>query len=205
VNVQGRNLGPFVVPMISNAVTLTLGADGSLRDARLSASSTSDTADSLVLAAVRRAGAANAFPRVESRSVHADTITADLVVSIAEPAPGDQVVALGRLDAPAWPSVSGAQLTDLPSLPTDLLRVLMARDPGADTSALEFVVSDQGVALPATLRVGYSGAGQFFATDRERRSALREFRFTAGRIAGCRVPEFVRYNTLQGTSPRMGP
>ncbi len=196
VSVQGRNVGPFVVPMISTAVTLTLGTDGSLRDVRLTDSSTSQPTDSLVLAAVRRAAAADAFPRLEGTSVHRDSVTAELVVSIAEPAPGDQAVDLGWLDAPAWPSVSAPRLANTPSLPADLLRHLLVGGPPPD---IEFVVSDRGEALPATARLEYSDAGQLFAHDRERYtrrlvSMLSEFRYDAGRIAACHVPEFVRYN-----------
>jgi hypothetical protein len=197
VEVQGRNIGPFVVPMISTADSLTLGADGSLRGVRLTASSTSRTGDSLVLAAVQRAAGAHAFPRLEGKSDDRDSVSAELIVSIAEPAPGDQVVALGRLDAPAWPSVSGVQPVEIPSLPAALLQGFSKPGPAGDTAALEFVVNDRGQALPATARLEYPGGYPRFADKRERYarrlvSVLGKFRYEAGRIAGCRVPEFTR-------------
>ena len=197
VSVPGRNVGPLVVPMISTVVTLTLGTDGSLRDVRLTASSTSQTTDSLVLAAVRRAAAADAFPRFEGIGNHRDSVTARLVVSIVEPAPGEQVVALGRLNAPAWSSLSGVRQAKETSISADLVRRFLLGHWRADTAVLEFVVGDTGQALPTTAHLEHSGVRPLLAADRERYarrvvSMLSKFRYDAGRIAGCRVPEFVR-------------
>ena len=203
VKVQGRNVGPFVVPMISTVVTLTLGADGSLKDARLTASSTSHAGDSLVLAAVRRAAGTDAFPRLEGTTHHVDTVTVELAVSMAEPAPGDQAVALGWLNAPAWRSASAAHLAEMPSPSRDWLGQLGTGGLLADTAALEFVVSDRGKALPATARLDYSVASPLSGDDpklyaRRLVSLLREFSFDAGRIAGCRVPEFIGRDSATG-------
>jgi Carboxypeptidase regulatory-like domain len=193
VTVKGHDTGPFVVPMMSTVVRMTLGADGSLRSAAIAASSASGVADTAVLTAVRRAVIGHPWSRIASGVRGAAGTTLDLVVSMGEPPPGDQTTIVRRLDAPTWPSRGTAQMEYQPSLSGELSE----GDPLADPVALEFVVNEHGRPLPWTARPDYARSttrrgGETALVVRRLIQSLPGFRFNEAYVSGCAVPEFIR-------------
>ncbi len=195
VRVEGQNTGPFVAPMMSTVVAITAGADGTLRNVELVASSASHEADSLVLSAVQRAAATHDFPQLTWDAGHAASTSLEVVVSMREPARDDQAAVVGRLDVPAWPSGGEAGLTNGVNEP-DIISDLALDDRAADTAALEFVVDERGRPLTSTARMQFTNQRPRDSDYRSRfakrmMQSLPRFRFDAAHIAGCAVPQFV--------------
>jgi protocatechuate 3,4-dioxygenase beta subunit len=198
VSVEGQNAGPFVAPMMSTVVAITLGGDGSLRNVELAASSASHEADTLVLSAVQRAAVTHEFPQLTWGAGHAASTTIELVVSMGEPARDDQAAVVGRLDVPAWPSRGEAGLTNGVNQP-DIISDLALNDRAADTAALEFIVNERGRPLTPTARMEHTDPpprGADYRTNFAKRmiQSLPRFRFDAAHIAGCAVPQFVLHS-----------
>jgi hypothetical protein len=193
VTVEGERPSAYVTLMMSTVATVTLDAEGSLKDAHVAASSGSAPADAIVIASLRRAAAATDFPAVPVGS-RQKSMTFDLVISMNEPPRGEETVVVGRVEAPVWASRFEASLDDNASQP-DVLSETDLRESLGDTATLAFVVDAGGHPITSTARnadarprpVGYH-AHPFEARVLE---SLSRFHFTPARVGACPVPQLV--------------
>ena len=192
---KGGRLALYVAPTLSTTVELTLGANGSVQDVHLIASSSSGTADALVLAAIERAASRHAFPVIDSTGERPRLVTFDLVVSMDQPSTVAGI-ALGRVEEPAWPWQHEAALNKRLRQPNFFGNVA-AGDPAADTANFEFVVDARGRALPLTartIRTGSEAARRAPNSRLETRvlQSLSRFYFTPAVVANCPVSQLIR-------------
>ncbi len=192
---KGGRLALYVAPTLSTSVELTLGADGSVQDTHLIASSSSGTADTLVLAAIERIASRHEFPVIDTTGERPRVVTLDLVVSMDQPSTVAGI-ALGRVEEPAWPWQHEAALNKRLRQPNFFGNVA-AGDPAADTANFEFVVDARGRALPLTartIRTGSEAARRAPNSRLETRvlQSLSHFYFTPAVVANCPVSQLIR-------------
>lgn len=101
VTVEGERPSAYVTLMMSTVVTVTLDAEGSLKDVHVAASSGSAPVDTIVIASLRRTAAATDFPTVPM-GTRQKSVTFDLVISMNEPPLAEETVVVGRVEAPVW-------------------------------------------------------------------------------------------------------
>ena len=193
--VKGGRLALYVAPTLSTTVELTLGANGSVQGAHLIASSSSGTADTLVLAAIERAASRHQFPVIDSTGERPRVVTFDLVVSMDQPSTVAGI-ALGRVEEPAWPWQHEAALNKRLRQP-NFFGNIAAGDPAADTANFEFVVDARGRALPSTARTIRSGSEAARRAPDSRLEtrvlqSLSRFYFTPAVVANCPVSQLIR-------------
>lgn len=197
VSVEGRHQGQFVAPMMSTVVTVGLDGEKSLRDTHVTASSGSPSADSSVVAAVRRATAEGQFPAVPYANTRTHATTYELTVSMDEPGPGEQAMVVGELQVPVWPLAHEAEIRDDVQQP-GVIDEMIREGARADTITLEFVVDERGHPIASTARTERDESGRPIDNAHragfERRvlQSLPQFSFEEARIGGCAVAEFVR-------------
>ncbi len=191
VTVEGKRPSAYVTLMLSTVVTVTLDAEGSLRDAHVAASSASGPADTLIVASLRGAAATD-FPALPTDREHTP-VTFDVVISMNDPRPEEETIVVGRIEGPVWATQDEAYLDA--SLHPDLLSGLAPKDRINDITTLQFVVDASGHPITLTARnadtppepVGYHPR----AFEARVLDSLSQFHFTPARVGACPVPQLV--------------
>jgi len=183
-----------VAPTLSTVVAFVLDSAGSLRSARVAASSFSGAADTSVLAAVERAAALHDFPVLGRPQAGPGPNRFVLVVSTNPPAAVEQSVVLGRIDVPMWPLRRQASLATAgqPRQPVDSA----THAGGADSLSFEFVVDEGGHVVRSTIR----GNGRLFGSTVSEHPAavatriadqLGQTQFAPALIGACPVAQAI--------------
>jgi hypothetical protein len=183
---EGGSSDVAVTPSLSTVLAFSLDSGGTLKGARVAASSLSDGADTSVLAMVEQAAAARAFPHLPT-GVSATALY--LVVQSAEPTVDTLAAVLGALEAPEWRLSRAARLLG-GSLPDGLV----ADSTATDHVPVMMAVDATGHVVVGTARLGTSASIPVHASLESQARVLKELpqlRFDPALIGACRVNEFI--------------
>jgi TonB family protein len=170
---------------LDGTVFFRLDETGQLADSAIQVTTASPEFNASVIAAVRRADSASAFPPPEGDVKRDQGRIVLRTVNFEKPT--GAAVGLARVSVPIVGLDRSARFLSQPKIayPADAL----GNVPG-DNITLQFVVNERGTVDPASLRI-LQGEYREFATSALQ--ALAGARFSPAQVSGCEVPELIEF------------
>ena len=170
---------------LDGTVFFRLGETGQLADSAIQVTTASSEFNASVIAAIRRADSAGAFPPPEGEVTRDNGRIVLRTVNFEKPS--GAAVGLVRVSVPILGLDRSVRFRSEPKIgyPADAL----GNVPG-DNITLQFVVNERGTVDPASVRILQGDYREFAKSALQ---ALASAKFTPAQVSGCEVPELVEY------------